>query len=63
MKTIAMYGDLNCQELSAEESRALNGGVHPFLIAAAAITVGVTLFTVAEEAGEKIGKAIYHATH
>lgn len=63
MKTIAMYGDLNCQELSAEESRTLNGGVHPFLIAAAAITVGIVLFNEAEDAGEKIGKAIYHATH
>jgi hypothetical protein len=63
MKTIAMYGDLNCQELSAEESRMLTGGLHPFLVAGAAITVGIALFNAAEDAGEKIGKAIYHATH
>ena len=63
MKTIAMYGDLNCQELSVEESKSLNGGVHPFLVAAAAITIGFALFNAAEDAGETIGKALYHATH
>ncbi len=57
-----MYGDLNCEELTIEEYRYLNGG-HPFLITAAAITVGFALFNAAHDAGEKVGKALYHATH
>ena len=50
------------QELSVVEIDEVSGGVG-FLVIMAAITVTATAAMAVEQIGEKIGKALYSATH
>lgn len=49
--------NLNLVELNAQESQEVEGGMLQLILAAITIT-GATYY-----AGEKIGRALYYATH
>jgi hypothetical protein len=48
--------------LTDEEIDFVSGG-HPILIAAAGVTAAFAALNAAEAFGEKLGKALYNATH
>lgn len=52
-------------ELSDSEIQEVSGGVlgATFLAVSAVVIAGLTVYTLAESAGESIGKAVYNATH
>jgi lactobin A/cerein 7B family class IIb bacteriocin len=55
--------NLNIQELSQEDLRNTNGGWLAFIPVIAGLYVATQLIGACYSAGEKIGEAIYHATH
>lgn len=58
-----MTNSLCFNDMGREDLMEVNGGVHPILVAAAAVTACVVVFNACETAGESIGRAIYYATH
>ena len=52
-------------ELSDSEIQEVSGGVlgATFLAVSAVVIAGLTVYTLAESAGESIGLAVYNATH
>lgn len=54
--------EVGIRALADHEIASVNGGF-AILVAAAAVTAGFGALSAAEGFGEKIGKALYYATH